>query len=116
MLKFDANLPSSLKPLLMAPPMSEPVCKMQTPTLFTVAHASQQLQSVDTDSYSQLNPLLSPNTLSSCLGERPLFIGSNTSTPTAGTGLLSSSQLLQGLQPPQLPPQNSSWADEVTEE
>ena len=133
MLDVNAILPMLLTPLVLPPPLREPVCEMHTPALFTIAQASPQPQSVDAATYSRVNPLPSPITSSSSSGELPLFFGSNTSSPTATVGRISPSQelLLQGQQPvpppplslqklllkPSQQPQHSSfWADEVATE
>ena len=139
MLDFDDFLPLSLTPLVLPLTMPEPVCEMQTPALFTIAHASPQPQSVDLATHIRLISLPSPATCSSSSGEFHLHIGSYKKSPTTPTATLSSSQefLLHGRQPvpqptppftlaqqqpqsvphPQTePPHSLSWADEVAAE
>ena len=137
MLKVDDILPPPLTPLVLPYPVPEPVCKKQTPALFTMAQSFPQPQSVDTINYARVNPLPSPATSSSSSGKLHLCIESDTSSPLVTVGPPSSSQelLLQRdqlvRQPPptfatttntltstsQLPlqPMNiSSWSDEVS--
>ena len=91
-------------------PVPEPVCKMQTPALFTMAQSSPQPQSVDTENYARVNRLPSTATSSSSSGELHLYIESDTSSPSVPVNPRcprSSSQelLLQGDKPvPQAPP------------
>ena len=128
MLEVDDILPSPLNPLVLAPTVPKPVCKMQTPALFTMAQSYPQPQSVDTVNYARVNPLASPATSFSSSGKLHLYIDSDTSSPSVPTGLQSSSQelLLQGTsqlpqppplfstaQPPIQPTNIPSWADEV---
>ena len=89
MLEVDDILPSPLTPLVLAPTVPEPVCKMQTPILFTMAQSSPQPQSVDTTNYARMNPLPSPATSSSSSGALHLYIDSDTSSPSVPTGLQS---------------------------
>ena len=133
-LEVDDILPSPLTPLVLAPTVPQPVCKMQTPALFTMAQSSPQPQSVDTANYTWVNPLPSPATSSSSSGELHLYIDSDTSSPSVPTGLQSSSQELPlhgtsqvpqpslfstahtavpTAQPPIQPTDIPSWADEV---
>ena len=131
MLDVDDILPSPLTPLVLPPPIPEPVCEMQTPALFTMAQSSPQSQSVDTLMYARVNPLPSPATSSSSSGELRLYIDSDGNSPSQMSGPISSSQelILTGSQP--APPTSSitppnpvtvphssqsqlpSWADEV---
>ena len=106
MLEVDDILPSPLTPLVLQPPVPEPVCEMQTPALFTMAQSSPQPQSVDTVTFARVNPLPSPATFSSS-GELRLYIDSDGNLPS-NLGPPSSSQelLLQGNQPP--PPTSST--------
>ena len=135
MLEVDDILPLPLTPFVLAPTVPELVREMQTPALFTMAQSSLQPQSVDTANYARVNTPPSPATSSSSSGELHLYIDSDTSSPSAPTGLQSSSQelLFQGTsQVPQPPPLFStahtavstsqpsikptnipSWADEV---
>ena len=120
MLDVDDILPSTLTPPVLAPPVPKPVCKLQTPALFTMIHASPRPQSLDAPNYElRVNHLPSPATSSSFSGELPLFIGSNSDSLTVVAGSLSLSLelLLPGQQPPPLRPQQSSfWAVEVVTE
>ena len=102
MLEVDGILPSPLTPLVLPPPVTEPVCEMQTPALFTMAQSSPQPQSVDTTMSARVNPLPSPATSSSSSGELRLYIDSDGNSPSLNRGPTSSSQelLLQGDQPP----------------
>ena len=135
MLEVEDILPSPLTPLVLPPPMPEPVCEMQTPALFTVAQSSPQPQSVDTANYARVNPLPSPASSCSSSGELQLYVDTDTSSPSTAVGPTNSSHelLLQGniqvpLPPPpfptadtaapisQLPPQPTNFpssADEV---
>ena len=131
MLEVDDILPSPLTPLVLPPPVPEPVCEMQTPALFTMAQSSPQPQSVDTAIYARVNPLPSPATSSSSSCELRLYIDSDGNSPSLNPGPTGSSQelLLQGNQPPvqisSIAPSNTvtvphssqshlpSWADEV---
>ena len=128
-------LPSPLTPLVLPPPVPEPICEMHTPAIFTMAQSSPQPQSVDTASYARVNPLSSPVIFSSSSGELHLYIDSDTSSPSIAVGPTSSSQelLLQGIiqvpqptplfsaahevvattQPPPQPTSIPFWADEV---
>ena len=110
MLDVDDTLPSLLTPPLLAPPVTEPVCELQTQAPFTMTHASPQPQSLDAPNYARVNPLPLPATFSSVSEELPLFIGSNSNSPTvvAGTMGLSQELLLQGKQPPPLSPPSPS--------
>ena len=132
-LEVDDILPSPLTPLVLHPTVPEPVCKMQTPALFTMAQASPQPQSVDTANYARVTPLPSAATSSSSSGELHLCIDSDASSLSVLIGLHSSSQepLPQGnsqAPPPpsslvahtatpttQHPPHSTNicWADEV---
>ena len=132
-MEVDDILPSPLTPLVLAPTVAEPVCKMQTLALFTMAQSSPQPQSVGTANSAQVKPLASPATSSSNSGELHLKIDSDTGSPSIPVGLPSSAEepLLQGSSqtshlPPviahtaipatQHPPHStsiSSWADEV---
>ena len=89
--------------------MSEPVCEMQRPAVFTMA----QPQLVAATTYSRVNPLPSLDTSLSFSGarEQPLFIGNDRGI--LGAVNWSSKLQLDGLQPQ---PQGPSWADEVTAE
>ena len=91
-------LHSPLTPLVLPPPVPEPVCEMQTPALFTMAQSSPQPQSVDTANYVRVKPLPSPATSFSSSGELHLYIDSDTSSTSVPVGPQSSSQelLLQG--------------------
>ena len=107
MLEVDDILPSALTPLVLAPTVPEPICKMQTPALFTMAQSSPQPQSVNVANCARVKPLPSPTTSSSSSGELHLYIGSDASSPSVPAGPQSSSQelLLQGTsQVPQPPP------------
>ena len=103
----DDPHPSPLTPLVLPPPVPEPVCEMQTPALFTIAQSSPQPQSVDTAKYAWVDPLPSPATSSSSSGELHLYIDSDMSSLSVSVGPQSSSQnlSLQGdSQVPQPPP------------
>ena len=135
MLQVEDILPSALTLLMLPPPVPEPICEIQTPAPFTMAHSSPQPLSVDTAYFARANPLPSPASSSSSSGELHQYIDSDTSSPSVPVGPQSSSQylLLQGTnqvpQPPPLfftahtavstsqpPPQPTSipsWADEV---
>ena len=107
MLEFDDILPSPLTPLVLPPTVTEPICKMQTPALFTMAQSSPQPQSMNVANCARANPLPSPATSSSSSGELHLYIDSDASSPSVPAGPQSSSQelLLQGTsQVPQPPP------------
>ena len=96
MLDVDDILSSPVAPLVLAPPVAEPVCEIaQRLPLFEIAQASLQPQSVDAVTYEWMNSLPSLATSFSCSGELPLFIGSGPNSPTAIAGTLSSSQQLQ---------------------
>ena len=97
MLDVDDILPSPLTPLVLPPPVPEPVSKMQTLALFTMAQASPQPQSVNLATNARVKPLpLSATSFSS--SELHLCIGKDTISPTTPTTPLSSSEehLLQG--------------------
>ena len=130
MLEVDDILPSPLTPLVLAPTVSESVCEMQTPALFSMAQASPQPQSVDTANCALVDPLPSVATSSSSSGEHHLYIDSGKSSTSAPAGPHSSSQepstLTQVPDPPPLSTQTEfstqqppkltnvqSWADEV---
>ena len=103
MLEVEDILPFPLTPLVLAPPVPEPVCEMQTPDLYRMAQSSPQPQSVDTANFARVNPVPSPaTTSSSSSGELHLSFDSDTSSPSVPIGQTSSSQelLLQGHQPP----------------
>ena len=107
MLEIDDILPSPLTPLVLSTTVSELVCKMQTPALFTMGKSSPRPQSVDTANIARVNPLPSPATSSSSSGELHLYINSETSSPSVPVGPQSSSQellLQETSQVPQPPP------------
>ena len=130
MLEVEDILPSPLTPLVLPPPVPEPVCEMQTSALFTMAQSSPQPQSVDTATYARVDPLPSPATSSSS-GELHLYIDSDGSSPSINLEPTSSSTelLIHSHQPPTQAstaitphtvtvPHSSqlhlpSWADEV---
>ena len=101
------TLPLPLTPLVLPPPVPEPVCEIQSPALVTMAQPSPQPQSVDSATHVRRNQLPSLATSSSSSGELHSFIASNKSSLSATTGSLSSTQeLLQGHKPVQEPPQS----------
>ena len=138
MLDVDDIRPSPLTTLVLPHPVPEPVCEMQTPALFTMAHASPQPHFVDSANHARVNTLLSHTTSSLSSGKFRLYIESDTSPPTQMRPPSLSQQLRhQGSEPvpqsPQLfslasqppfsvpqptikPPHSSSRADEVAAE
>ena len=135
MLEFEEDiLPSPPTPLVLPPPVPQPVCAMQTPALFMMTQSFSQPQSVDTANYARVRPLPSPATSSSSSGEHHLYIDTDTSSPSVPVGPQNSSQQLslQGdshvpqplplfstthravsSQPPPQPTSIPTWADEV---
>ena len=134
MLEVEDIQPSPLTPLVLPPPVPEPVCKMQTPALFMMAQSSPHPQSVNTANYARVNPLPSPATSSSSSGEPHLYIDSDTSSPSIAIGqtslsqelllqrnlqvsqphsLVSASHTVSSSQPPPQQTNIPSWADEV---
>ena len=67
-LDVDDSLPLPLAPLVLLPPVPEPVCEMQTPALLTMAQASPQPQSVDSAFHARVKALPSPQRPPRCQG------------------------------------------------
>ena len=117
MFNVDEIFTLQFTPLVVAPSIPKPACKMKTPTHFTLAQASPHSQSVVAANYLPVNPLISNATSfsSSALRDFTLFIGldSNSSTPLS-VAVSSSQKLLLKIQLPTS--EGPSWADEVAAE